>query len=87
VILYSGPAIIGVKPSLEIKYKKLEEKKSKSKKLKYQSMLKFTLFYFDIYILSWYEIIRILHRLSVQTGISSSRVTVYGGNEALQSFR
>jgi hypothetical protein len=32
-------------------------------------------------------IIRILHRLPVQTGISSSRVTVYGGNEALPSFR
>jgi hypothetical protein len=30
---------------------------------------------------------RILHWLPVQTGICSSRVTVYGGNEALPSFR
>jgi hypothetical protein len=31
--------------------------------------------------------IRILHWLPVQTKISSSRVTVYGGTEALPSFR
>jgi hypothetical protein len=32
-------------------------------------------------------IIRILHQLPVQTGISSPRVTVYDDYEALQSFR
>ena len=33
------------------------------------------------------EIITILHWLPVKTGKSGTRVTVYGGNEALQSYR
>ena len=35
----------------------------------------------------WFNNITILHWLPVKTGKSGSRVTVYGGNEALASYR